>query len=274
MACDDRPQNEACNCCGDEEIRSLIQELTSKIHEVETLIKELADKPYPLPQYTDCGGLPLANNAMLATCSDLSSAISGIKIPDIPDIPDISGLNNRISHLESEIARLNTLISNLNTLNNNPGRDNNFGGRVDKATIDGLIQQIQNIDNRFSGTNDRLNEFQLCCDELRQEIAKLKEGSGGGDCDYNGWSVDVQSRFVQHNEPDYGRRFEAIIRGPKLKSVTVLSNTNFQRTVVTSDSGSIQIHWEEKPLHNTSYSGIVRLIHCGREVAQTNVIHV
>lgn len=274
MGCDDRPQGEACNCCGDSELRSLIQELSNRIRQNETTISELQNRTTVLPRYIDCSGVRVADNAALATCADLQLAISGIKIPNIPNIPDISGLLGRIGHLESEIGRLNSLISNLNTLITNPGRDNNFGGRVDQATIDGLGQQIQNISNQFTNINRRLNEFQICCDEVKAEIEKLKQNSGGGDCDYNGWTVDAASRLVQHNEPDYGRRFEAIIRGPKLKSVTVLTNKGFQRAVVTDDSGMAQIFWEEKPQLGGSYSGVVRLIHCGKEVSQANVFHV
>lgn len=276
MDCDDRPQGEACNCCGDAELRSLIQGLSDRIRNNETTIGELQNRVIPLPNYTDCGGGAIASNATLATCTDLQLAISGIKIPDIPDIPDITGLSGRISQLESDIGKLNTLISNLNTLITNPGRDNNFGGRVDQATIDGLAQQIQNISNQFTNINRKLDASSTCCEEVKAEIEKLKQngGGGGGDCDYNGWTVDASSRRIQYNDPDYGRRFEAVINGPKLKSVTIMSTNGYQRAIVTDDSGRAQISWEEQRTGiNGSYSGVVRLIHCGREVASTNVFH-
>lgn len=278
MGCDDRPQGEACNCCGDAELRSLIKELSERIRQNETTIEELRNKTVTLPSYTDCGGLRVPDNAVLATCADLQVAISGIKIPNIPNIPDISGLLGRVQQLESDISRLNTLISNLNTLITNPGRDNNFGGRVDQATIDGLGQQIQNINNMFTAINRRLNEFQICCDEVKAEIDKLKQGGGagggGGDCDYNGWSVEAASRQLQHNDPGDGRRFQAVVGGPNLKNFTILTDNNVPHQGVTNDSGTANLIWVENPGAGGNYTGVVRIIHCGREVARTNVIHV
>lgn len=272
MGCDDRPKGEACNCCGDSELRELIRQLTERIHENETKIKELSERKVVFPDYTDCSGLAISNNAVLATCSDLRNAINGIRIPDLPNIPDISGLIGRINHLQTEIDRLTQLISNLQSQGNGPGRDNNFGGRVDQATIDGLISQIQDIVNRFPDLSRRIRALEDCCEEVRQKLTEQQ--SQGGECDYNGWTVDVISRFIQHNDPDYGRRFDAIISGPKLKSVTVVPNKGPQQTIVTGDSGSAQISWEEKPQLGGGYSGIVRLVHCGREVSRTNVLHV
>lgn len=276
MGCDDRPQGEACNCCGDAELRNLIKELSERIRQNETTIEELRNRTVTLPSYIDCSGLRIPDNAALATCSDLQVAISGIKIPNIPNIPDISGLRGRVQQLESEISRLNTLISNLNTIISNPGRDNNFGGRVDQATIDGLVQQIQNINNMFTAINRRLNEFQICCDEVKAEIDKLKQGAGGGDCDYNGWSVEVGSRLVQHNEPDYGRRFQAVVSGPALKNFTILTDKGTQHQGTTNDSGTADIRWQEGTGtgYAYSYSTVLRIVHCGREVARGNVFHV
>ena len=274
MDCDDRPQGGACNCCGDSELRNLISELSERIRQNETIIQELRNRTVTFPSYTDCSGLRIPNNATLATCSDLQLAISGIKIPDIPNIPDISGLLGRVNQLESEISRLNTLISNLNTLITNPGRDNNFGGRVDQATIDGLIQQIQNISDRFSGINRKLGEFEICCDEVKAEIERLKEGAGGGDCDYNGWTIDAYSRRAVDGDPNYGRRFEVVVGGPKLKNFTILTDKGTQHQGVIGDSGTASLNWEEGTGagYAYSYSKVLRVVHCGREVTRTNVI--
>ena len=266
MGCDDRPQGEACNCCGDSELRSLIQELSNRIHQNETTISELQNRTTVLPRYIDCSGVRVADNAALATCADLQLAISGIKIPNIPNIPDISGLLGRIGHLESEIGRLNSLISNLNTLITNPGRDNNFGGRVDQATIDGLQSQISDVLTRFPNINQRITALEQCCEEIKNKPDQ------GGECNYDGWGMVAHRTPGRYNQNiDVDPEYIISVTGPVNKQFTIdiENGAAYQRAANTGSSGGYTYRFTRDESNPATWPfGLISIIHCGRRVAQ------
>lgn len=292
MKCDERPHGDACNCCGDAELQDRLRELITRIHELETRQTTLESRPVPTVGLLNCAGEPLATNTRVMTCdsgaqppsggggSGGSSVLvdcAGSPITRAPSCESFSDLVSTVQQIENQITNINNTIGNMGNGGNSGGSQPPTGSPLTPGIInnqiDGIRQVINRLEQSINNFGQRIAQVEACCEENRRRIEKLENNTGGADCVFEGWSVYAASRFVQHNEPDYGRRFEAVIRGPKLKSVTVMT-PQYQRAVVTDDAGNAQIFWEENPGLGAGYSGVVRLIHCGREVASSNVFHV
>ena len=267
-----RPTGEACNCCNDDAIQHRLTEITQWIEQLEWRIAEIQHRPVGKDwQLTGCDGNTLALNASVATCSDLHKLRDSITAPPVitdcagnvlaqaPSCAEFTALTQQITDIRNDITRLTQMVDSIPR----PGGNQTPLPGIDQATIDGIQNDIKTIKDQITDLTGRIEAL---------ESSGGNSSGGGGACDFaTKWGVTAS---VRSGGKDDERFYVSVgVTGSPLKLATVMLSGH-QQVVCLDETGSYA--YQYSAIHTagnleSTRAGGVRLIHCGRNVAASDV---
>lgn len=268
-----RPTGEACNCCNDDAIQHRLTEITQWIEWLEWLIAEIQHRPAGQDwQLTGCDGKTLALNESVATCADLHKLREDITAPPVitdcagraltsaPSCGEFNALSQHVTDIYNETTRLTQIVDSLPKTP--PPNPSPLPG-IDQAVIDGIQGDIKTIKDQITDLTGRIEAL---------ESSGGNSSGGGGACDFaTKWGVTAS---VRSGGRDDERFYVSVgVTGSPLKLATVMLSGH-QQVVCLDETGSYAYQYSTVRtagnLESTRAGG-VRLIHCGRNVAASDV---
>lgn len=267
-----RPTGEACNCCNGEAIQHRLTEITQWIERLEWLITEIQNRPVGKDwQLTGCGGNALALNAQVATCAELDAVrnqiqeaktltdCAGRALTSAPSCDEFNALSQRVTDINNEITRITQMVDSLPRT---PAPNPSPLPGVDQAVIDGIQGDIKTLKDQIT--------------DLTGRIEALESGGGntgtGGACDFTTkWGVTAFLR--KDGKDDDSFTVTVAVTGSPLKLATVMLPFH-QRVVCLEETGTYTYQYGSLRTagnYEAVRDGGVRLIHCGRNVAASDV---
>lgn len=172
----------SCNCCNDTELKALLEQQQSEIErltqEIAKLSQQFAALP-SIPTYTNQQEEALANNACVATCSDIDvlkqeiddiHAATKYQLNDCSGLPihsgdkvascgDLNGVEERLKRYESQLNEAQRIANSaLETAKNAETIADRavLGTNIDTNTISGLISRLDELEKNLASTNTQL----------------------------------------------------------------------------------------------------------------------
>ena len=267
-----RPTGEACNCCNDDAIQHRLTEITHWIERLESLIAEIQNRPVGKDwQLTGCGGDALALNAQVATCVELDAVrnqiqeaktltdCAGKALTSAPSCDDFNALSQRVTDIHNEITRITQMVDSLPKT---PAPNPSPLPGVDQAVINGIQDDIKTLKDQVTDLMGRVEAL---------ESGGSNTGTGGA-CDFTTkWGVTAFLR--KDGKDDDSFTVTVSVTGSPLKLATVMLPFH-QRVVCLEATGTYTYQYGSLRTggnYEAVRDGGVRLIHCGRNVAASDV---